>query len=250
MHCVVPFQGILANGMAGTITEQPFRLLDLPGEIRNLIFQILTTITNRQGKPVLLDGAKFRLYSQMVNINATLASREMRHDYLTILYSGKEVAEQGYRDWARMPLVLYGKFMLHHDPSQRVSSYNTPGRAGIFTMHLPPLKVCSMMKRLQLVLTVPGAGGKFDRASEGDKAFYYDGHVEWLYPVRELKALGFHGLDTLEITVRFCNRIDRRVTANGDLIDPRPRLEAWIMQQADGIVIDAKEVTWVYQMSD
>ncbi|KAK5117102.1 hypothetical protein LTR85_009033 [Meristemomyces frigidus] len=246
--------------------KQSFKLFGLPAEIRNNIFGRLATVTDRKGELIVLDIKKHRLYSGMFGFNATLASKQMRHEYTSLYYGtnffsfaafcravlvlnhgGKQV--QTVQDpwlWAwseTAPLVMY-------------SGFQSMGAQLSFAIRLPPVAVRPMIKHIQLVLTVPLSGGPHDRPmwSSLHSGNYHDGRNDWLYPVRELNTLGKCNLDCLEVKVRFSASVGRyRQPENDYSANHEVGLRTWVGQQCKHKAmssIDAKSVNWVYEEFD
>ncbi|KAK4543839.1 hypothetical protein LTR36_004872 [Oleoguttula mirabilis] len=219
------------NDMVLPSELQPFGLMDLPAELRNQVFKQVTATRNRQGTQIILDTVKYPMYSKVVGINAaTMANKQMSHECRAIAY-GQNIfqfttfcAIVGPSKFVQDPTmgphataaVHYGGFELSTNPKLPPTFYNCPGRHSIFGIRLPPLSVCRLIKRLQLVITVHGSSGNLDIESDGDKGTYYDGHTDWLYQLRELSALGFVQLETLLVKTRFSRRMSRIPTYDDD----------------------------------
>ncbi|KAK4543840.1 hypothetical protein LTR36_004873 [Oleoguttula mirabilis] len=146
-----------------------------------------------------------------------------------------ETDPTSYHPDEKAPLVLY-------------SEYKTARDTRMFGIRLPPLAVRKMMSHLELTFTVPESGGIFDMSQPDGKRKYYDSRADWLYPVRQLNVLGFFGLQSLAVTIRFSQEIaSYSGPGMGFSADKEVGLKDWVAGEKKRMSIDAKEVVWRYE---
>ena len=163
--------------------------LDLPAEARNWIYDARLRIVTKSGKRKALTVDEFRLRLQMLQ-PLLLANKQIMLE-ATPLFLGTNTLHlkaEGF-DQERLQCGSRPRILI---------SYATKyvwGHKYCYRMEVPPLRTRHLFKHLAIMLYGPAV-------SAGRTAFMQEDQ-EWLYPIRELKAMKFMNLHSLSIEVLY-----------------------------------------------
>ncbi|KAK5130966.1 hypothetical protein LTR08_001522 [Meristemomyces frigidus] len=227
-------------------TPQAPGLLTIAAELRNRILIDLTTVTNDEGEPVIMDIKKFCTEKSLLGFNVAFANKQLRHEYLTLLYGNNTFEFVQFH--ANCP-TWTPQSQIDKEQGSPIARY-APFHFGVlpqanrtFAMALPSTAARGMMKHFRLVLTAP-------------YPYYDDAKIDWLYPACKLNELGFYNLERLTVVVRFGNRCYVSVSVSeaqgifgkGQQLFGEEGMRYWVGQKmAMGKAIDAEHITWVFE---
>jgi hypothetical protein len=230
-------------------------LLELPPELLREILRYGLLAWNRHGKRIRIDCKTFLEEFQDL-LAVTQTCRTLWHEGNAVFYGEKFFTFHTFTELTRQPRGLHYRFE-HYNCVPGVGTvrkgtfmdkhHNLPATLGI---QLPTKSIRPFIRDLQLELIVPGSGCTFDCA--WDKAQHrYGGEgykrkelQDWLFPLRDLKELGFEELESLEIVIKWSLNVTSALSNDSedeeeddgddafdgdmdDMADPEDELQRW-----------------------
>lgn len=226
-------------------SKADLHLLSLPPEIRNHIWTLLLARKDSQCKTFSLDCRRAPLYCYTL-LRAACLNHQLYNEMVPIFFGSNRFSfatfsafssptdSGSYRTtWLAQPnTIQYGHFISPCDKKDAA-----------FGLQLSPFRLRQYFKILHLDLIVPGSHNLRDEARI--KGNYQSPDVDWLLPVRELKALGFGRLETFEIEISYTS--DLRFSYNRDapireFDELEEELKAWVTAKIEGMGVDAAKM--------
>lgn len=183
-------------------SRKVFHFLDLPSELRDIIYHMCLQVTTKSGDRKALSFTQYRLHLQV--LGAILAvNKQIRAEALPIFFGHNILQVQiGPPGNSCDPRCLT---RIRHSGSR--SKFFLPSLNGLedcFQVMVPPYQLRPLITRLDLTIQTPKkrlwsriTGRKFEEYEELWKVQ----DVDWLHMVRESKSIGFTRVDHLVVRV-------------------------------------------------
>ena len=223
---------------------------DLPAELRNQIYKYRTLYHNDNGgRKIFTVNAYQMRYQTFLPLLCT--SSQIARDLKPVILGShtlhlkacRSFGSEFFRDdrWNR---ISYAHIILppgQHDGNRM--------RDCIY-MEVPPMKLRPFFERLKITLQAPmevkeDVGKRLGRKLQAPERAWNVREIDWLYPVRELKNIGFEGVGELEIEIKYCSP-DGYFRSVGDVTD----METWTRSCIDGMQICAQRYKVVFKECD
>jgi len=226
---------------------------NLPAELRNKIYENRVLFRNGIGEREKLSVTDFRVRHQQL-IPLILADKQIGNEILPVFFGENTLHLVDKR--SRCQRELLNCFADGNIPEQNdrrdivhYSIMECGQCLGYLSRHgrvieLPPHKWRHMFNHVKLTLLAPerkySLASVFHshsdphRYSTEDCHMWHHQNVDWLYPVRELKVLGFNKLHLLEIEIK-----PKETHPTSDQLKT---LETWVKEKIIGMQIDAMEI--------
>jgi hypothetical protein len=231
--------------------------IDLPAELRNKIYENRVLYRTKAGKRKMVSVTGFRVRHQQL-MSLILADKQIGSEMLPVFFGGNllHLVDRRTRCPGRPNIFFADGDTLEENDRRIVLCYSVPDCVqcpddiahrllGGRKIELPPLKWRHMFKHVKLTLHAPGRvlrpfPAVFrpypnpKRHSTEDRDMWYHQNMDWLFPIRELTALGFGQLHFLNIEVQ------------PEEMHPTfyelETLETWVKEKINGMQIDAMEI--------
>jgi hypothetical protein len=219
--------------------QRSFPFLELPPELRNQIYHDWLTILDKQGERKVLSIDEYMFRFQILP-SILLNNKQILSEATPIFASTNVIHLQGrpfgptqenqhprYKAFIKYT-VKHRKFL----PCSRDESEHN------YELELPPVAVRPLLKRINITLYAPYwrefTDGALRREVTKDEKIWEAEDVDWLYPTREMKALGFTRVEHLAV------KIVHDLWQHGS-VERTNEFKAWTREQIRSMV-DAKDL--------
>ena len=195
------------NHPAHEYQDHRIGFLDLPAEMRNHVFNNRVLFRTKDGERKELSVAEFGLRHQML-MPLMLVNAQIKNETVPMLLGDNLLHLIG------SPFVYHPRqqshdkrVMLDYSTLDRkcTSVHNPDDHIWGAKMELPPRKFRPLFKHVKITLHAPPKAGSSEilycRKAPVVARIWANEELDWLYPIRELKDLGFGSLQSLEVEI-------------------------------------------------
>ncbi|KAK5690939.1 hypothetical protein LTR17_025827 [Elasticomyces elasticus] len=235
-------------------------LLELPPELRNRIFELAVMVVTEDGDLSTLDTKQYQLES--VKLRIALTNKQLHDEILPMFYAmhrfrftarhftsdderiqpsmlllgpeSRAKVENSTKPVPESSLICFGVF-------DRLLSRWSESKEGD-VIELPTFSLRKLLKRTELILLGPEAPSSisntiFRGVFSSQPPKYTHPKRDWLYPLRNLRELGFSKLSELSIVIRYPRYIEVENYPENEQ-EIMQRFKKWVGEQTDIMELD------------
>ncbi|KAK5690610.1 hypothetical protein LTR97_012165 [Elasticomyces elasticus] len=243
------------------------RLLELPSELRNRICELAVMVVTANGELSELDIKRYQLKS--VKLRIAWTNKQLHDEILPVFYGMHLFRFTAHHFGSDDGHIQSGMLLL--GPRSREKGENSAKpvpessliRFGVFgrviskgqegdVIELPTFSLRKLFKRVELVLRAPSMYedglNTYERLRlRSSSPRYTDPTRDWLYPLQNLRELGFSKLSELSVIIRYPGDLmGRNYLTNEQEIEPR--FEKWVAEKMKIMKLNAEVVKVKYEL--
>jgi hypothetical protein len=187
-------------------TQKSFPFLELPAELRNNIYHDWLTNLDKHGERKVLSVDEYMFRFQM--LPSILLNNEQILAEATPIFSGTNVIHLQGRPFGptqEKQHPRYKAFIKYTVKHRKFLPCSPDESEHNYELELPPIAVRPLLKRINITLYAPYwrefTDGAPRREVTRDEKIWEAGDIDWLYALREMKALGFTKVDYLAVRI-------------------------------------------------